>query len=77
MRLIYIVNSQILGDSDLDLDHLKRRNSCTRNTYVNFGKRFKKNFYCYVNEVISQRKWSSTYEWINVDKFSGYYDVII
>ena len=31
---------------------------------VTSGKRFKKNFYCSVYEVISQGKWPSSYEWI-------------
>ena len=30
---------------------------------VTFGERFKKNFYCGVYEVISLRKWPSSYDW--------------
>ena len=53
-------------NSNLDLYSLKRRNICTRSNLIS-GKRFKKNFFCSnIYEVISQRKWRTSYEWLYI-----------
>ena len=52
------VNSQILGE----FKSSEKKKYFVRG--VTSGERFKKNFYCSVYEFISQRKWSSSYEWI-------------
>ena len=50
---------KFLVNSNLDLNPLKRRNVFSRS---NFWQTIKKNFYCSVYEVISQRKWPSSYK---------------
>ena len=49
-----------LVNSNLDLEEIFVRG-------VTSGERFKKNFYCSVYEVISQRKWPNSYVWRLVD----------
>ena len=51
-----VSNVKSLVNSNLDLEEIFVRG-------VTSGERFKKNFYCSVYEVISQRKWPNSYVW--------------